>query len=353
MPYVPHKLLDFTDVGQRAENVRYSLLNRDRRTIGSLHPVVTSSIPTVSVDIGSKIARQLSNVELLRSDYAEIDPFSNLIQVEWVLEDSSAWSLGIFTFTGDPKNKQTVKLTPMADGTAWLDTESIYTVGVAKGGSLTRKMAQVCSMAGVTDIEIDSVWGNYAGEPIIWPATTTYLTILDNLCQLAGFFPPYFDRLGVLQLRRTTRLTKTAATFPGDEIVIADSPEENGNLLNIPNTHIVTGSGPTDREITAFAEVDQSLPWSVKKRGGRRIVSIHTVQGIVSSAQAKQMAIRYATTAPKDYAEVTWATTPDPRHDFYETVEIRGAIYREVAWSLPCFAGSAMSHRATRSGTVA
>lgn len=351
MPYEPHPLLDFDGgVGQRAESVKFTLTDKDRSPIGELTPVIDTSIPTVTWDIGAKIKRQMANVVLLHSDYAQVNPFLDLVRPEWVLEDGSRFAVGSFHFTGDPKTRMSVNLTSMGDGTVLIDQPTTYTFGLPQGGNLGSLMRQVCYAVGLSDTKIDPTKFN-AGEPIMWPAGTTYLQILEDLCALAGFFPPHFDRFGTLKMIRATPLSRTKTTFPGDRLVIQDSAEYNSNLMNIPNTHVVIGNGPGNFEIVTESAVDPSLPWSIEK-SGRKIIQIHMMQGIESNQQAVDMAARFAQVAPKDYAEVSFNTPPDPRHDVFETIEVRGAIYREVSWSLPLKAGSVMNHRAAQSGAI-
>ena len=126
---------------------------------------------------------------------------------------------------------------------------------------------------------------------------------------------------------------------------------ENENLLDAPNVHLVVNSGPNDLEIVGRARIDATQPHSVENRG-YEVIEVHREQGVSSSDEATRMAKTYAAAHPHDYAELSFQSTPDPRHDTFDLIEFGDVVYRERSWTLRLRPGGPHTHDCTRAGYV-
>lgn len=353
----PNDRLDLAPgIGQVASSVRYVLLSNLRQPIGEVHPFQDST-PSVSHATQSTVMRTLRNVVLRGDEANDVDVFRDTIQPRWVLEDGTEWPMGVFYFTGRSKNWRSDRLVvpvSLGDGGALLTEKCDRTIAIPPYGDVAKTMDEVVARAGIIAVERSFV-DTRTLEPQAWPAGTTWGSILSDLCQLVGFFPPHFNNDGVLRLRPALQLDAQPAdhSYFTDTTsrVVVDSMVEDDNLLDMPNAHVVVSSDAVNSEVWAIAFVDWYAPNSVE-RIGRIKPEIHKVQGLADTATAQKMADAFAASQQINYREINFSSTPDPRHDAYDVVNFNGNLYRETAWSLPLKAGSEMSHTITKSGTV-
>lgn len=353
----PNDLLDLAPgIGQVASSVRYTLLSNLLQPIGEVHPFLDST-PSISLSVRSTVMRTCRNLVLRGDEANDVDVFRDAIQPRWVLEDGTEWPMGVFYFTGRSKNWRSDRLivpVSMGDGGVLLGEKSDRTIAIPPYGDIGKAMDDVVARAGIVSVERPFVDARTL-EPQAWPAGTTWGTILGDLCQMVGFFPPHFSNEGILRLRPASQLDESVPdhTYLTDETsrVVVDSVVEEDNLLEMPNAHIVVSGDSVNSEIWAIAYVDWYAPNSVE-RIGRIKPEVHKVQGLADTASAQKMANAFAAAQQVNYREITFSSTPDPRHDVYDVVNFNNSLYRETAWSIGLKPGSDMSHTIVKSGAV-
>lgn len=353
MPVIANRLLDLDPgVGQVASMVRFQVLDRDLTVVGEIVPLAADS---VSANVSGNVKRTLSGLKLDELALREIDPFRHRIKPLWCLEDGTEWPLGVFVFTAEAAHIGSYISTldtTMMDQDYMLDQPTRAAFGVGQNGEILPKVLELLAQIRILSSTISAPWGSTArvADPVVWPAGTSRMQILKDLCALAGWLVPYFDNNGVLTLRPASDVSNVIPDhiYPGGR-VLRDSIVSNDNLLNAPNVYVVTCSGPSNGEITASAEVAEYLPFSVYNRRFE-IVKVIRAQGITSTEQAQQMADTYAAGAGVGFRTVQFEATADPRHDLFQTVQWGGLIYREIQWSLKLRPGGSHSHSITQGG---
>ena len=348
-------LLDLRGIGQLASSVRWDVLGNDLGdAIGVIHPVEGASI---SHSTGGTIMRQCRNVVLRADEANDLDMFANRVRPVWVLEDGSEWPLGVFYFADRQERRHsTHSLVPvtLSDGGLVLEDLSFRSYGLGPGGYVGPAMDEVATLAGIDVVE-RSFTEVRVQEPIAWSIGTAWSKILGDLAQLAGFYPPHFNNLGVLRLRATKQLSQAVPdhTYDLDSVsrVVVGSITESDSQLAMPNAHIVVSTGSMTSEVSAIAYVDWYAPNS-PERLGRVKPEVHQVQGVPDTATAQAMADAYAAAQVASFREVTFSSAPDPRHDAYDIVKFDGRIYAETAWELPLQPGGEMTHTISKTGKV-
>lgn len=341
-------LLDFpSDVGMISYTFRWDVLSPSLDVIGFLD---VTGRPSIRCSPAANITRQCSGVETFTSDLAAINLYRVRIRPMMVLEDGTEESLGVFlpqtsndTTTG---GRETTTLT-LFDQDAVLDEDMQNSFGVPANGSLTDAMIELLGRADIADYSI--VPGGRAADPILWPAGTSRKEILNQLAVMKGCLPPYFDRDGRYVCKLPPDLTSGGFdhlySFENSRI-LRDTIAKSTNL-EVPNVHTVINSGPTNQSIVGSAKVDRALPFSVENRG-RKVVKTWKMQGVESTADAVAIAKMKAATAGVGYAEVTFSTHVDPRHDVWDRVMFGDEVYLETGWSTAVGLGAKMSHSVSR-----
>jgi hypothetical protein len=355
---IANRLLDMEpDVGQVFYTCRFDLLDRSLERIGSLSPATGAA--QVSMSTRSSIMRTLRNFELTATEAADVDVYAHRVKAWMVIQDGTEWPLGVFLFS-DPQRPVGSWHTPLVatllDQNLLLQQESTESFGVRSRARIEPAIAQVLTMANVNQYTVVQTDARVL-DPIIWPAGTPYLRILSELAKLAGFYRPYFNSSGVCTFRSAEEPTDGPDVHDyrldreGGSRVVAGSPLESPSV-DTPGAHRVVNNGITGEEIVATAFVDPELPWS-RERRGYLVQRTHRVQGVETSAAARQMARALVLEAPQ--AQVRFSGPPDPRHDTFDTVKYgpgAGELYIEHAWSLPLSGGAPMTHEVTRGGVT-
>lgn len=320
---------------------------------GSATGRLSSSGGSLTWDGGARIQRVVRGAQFDATEWQAINPFRDRLQLLWVEDNGDTTPLGVFHVAQSPRKyiDENLFANPepyLVDGGFFLDQPSIQGLSGRLGERLSDIMARLCDQAGVTS-RVISPCGEFCGEPILAPAGTSYSQSLSGIARLANFLPPHFDRNGVLRLVPPPPLTSAPAAVYGPSNVVRESRLADDNLLDAPNVFVVIGSGASESEIVAEVEVPSSAPHSVANRGGRRVVSVRSEQGIDSFAQAERIASQMALVQVSDFETVSFDTLPNPLHDCYNIVELHGENYRETGWTLPLRAdGSTMNHNVDR-----
>lgn len=346
-------LLDLTDpsIGQVRSMVRFDVVNELGNAIGHLKPLQAGN---VQANTSGNIKRTLDSILVLNSELADVDIYRDRLAPYWVLEDGTEWPLGKYVFTGAQVRPGTYASTTelqLYDGDFILDQNTKETMSVSPGTLVTTALNMVADQALIIDRSIETNI-TVVKDPINWPAGTSRKTIMQDLCKLAGLYPPYFNNVGRMIVESPPNLDETLPDHvyaPENSRILRATIVENDNLLTAPNVHLVVASGPTSGEIVAYSAVNPALPWSSARRGFE-IVEVHRQQGVADTKQAEEMARNFAQVTADGYLIVEFDAFPDPRHDLFQIVEWAGSNYRETSWTLPLTPGGPHKHTLTRAG---
>lgn len=353
MPVPANSLLDLDlGIGQVASTVRFEVVDRDLEVVG---PIRVLGADTISAKSSGNVKRTLSGFKLDERALRTIDPFKHRIKPWWVLEDGTEWPLGVYVFTAAAARVGTyvdVLETTMLDQDYVLDQGTRSTFGVGQSGSILPAVEEIIGQVRIVHSVLPEGSSARVADPVVWPAGTSRLKILNDLCNLAGWLPPYFDNNGVLTIRTPPDVDRDAPDHiysASNSRVMRATIIENDNLLDAPNVYVVVCSGPSDGEIAASAEVDPDLPFSVQNRRFE-VVEVVRAQGIETTYQAQRMANTLASAAGVGFKTVKFDGFADPRHDLFQTVEWEAFIYREIEWTLKLQPGGPHTHTLTRGG---
>lgn len=362
MAYAPTdaELLDLEGIGQRIDGFRFDLYDHTDTWIDTLHPS-RGSVPTVSNDTSRAVRRQLSGMLLMPDEIDLVTSLSARVKVVQELENGSEYQLGVFLL-GD--RSQLLHSWGSTRAVTWSDKMQLLnqpitrSLGFQKGADVAITLIGVClqvlTYADLSSFPISDV---VFGAPIAYPANTNRLTIIEDLAKLLGWYPPFFDRFGLLQFIEVPDINTAPATQtalgPGTR-VIADSESESDNLIDAPNQFVVVEASGRST-LRGVYNVSDAAPHSAVNRDGRIIPKVESVQGLNSTSQANKAARARAVTARKGiFREKAVETTSDPRFDTWDVVPVYNEAlgtfeqWVSLAWSVGCRSGRTMSHKLRR-----
>lgn len=183
-----------------------------------------------------------------------------------------------------------------------------------------------------------------------WSAGAAGSQVLADLAVAGDFFSPWIDNHGVFRMIRSFDPGRRVPAFDWDTTpaVIDGSAAITTDLLRAPNRYVVVsngGSGPTSRPIVGSYDVPSAAPWSAARRG-YVVPEVVTMQvGTVEQATA---IARNLAQRRQVYERAEVSTPPDPRHDAYDVIRWRGALWLELGWSLTLTPGAPMRHTLRR-----
>lgn len=328
-------LLGLRGVAERAIAYRFDLLDRDEILIGELHPD-RDNTPTITHDTSRLIQRDMSNLNLTPVERLGVNTASDRVRPNLLLEDGSEFPLGVFLFADPTRTRHSYGL-PLAatllDKGIILDQPSEHSFSVPGNRDIRIEIQTLLAMFAISST-IENTGGR-TGTAMTWPPNTTWARILSDLCLVGGYFPPFFDHVGVCRV--------TAKIDPGnvDPVVVYSAganiyavapPVENDDLLRAPNRFVMVGTDATQTEVFGVYDLPAGAPNSFAARGFR-ITEVVTQQGLASPTAAALAARVYAESRSIfDY--VTFSGPPDPRHDSNTVVEYLGQRWLELSWSL-------------------
>jgi len=357
-PVSGSSLLDLpAGLGQRAESVRFDVLNADR-SFAFTATQAEASVATVSWDANATTNRTLRGVNFGPRDAARIDPTVHRLAPFWVLDDGTQWQQGLYLFSSPEFPRlagQTFLRSDLYDQSVILaqPRESSYSLG-PYSQILPALLALAAEVGiGAQQIAVDALSPATTGSaPYTKPAGTTRADVMADLCAAAGMYPPYFDNQGHLRLRSVPNPLSSAApdvaysTGPSSRIV-RDSIVTANNLATAPNRYLVIGSTSSSAEVTGYFDVPANAPHSFERRGFR-VVKRVDAQGAADSEACRVAAQAAYATDFDAYDEVRYVTAPDPRADGFQITNFLGTNYREQSWQLPLAPGGQMPHVARK-----
>lgn len=349
-------LLNLTGVGQRIDGWRFELLDQENTLIGQVHPSRASD-PSISNDGTRSVRRQLTNMLLMPDEATAIDPLSNRIRPVAELQNGDEFSMGVFLL-GDRNSPVhswgSDRAVTWSDKSLILDQAVTRSIGWGKGADIAIAIVGLVLDAGLTTADLGQAPASTSvfGAPVAYPPGTNRLTIIEDFALLLGWYPPFFDRDGLLRFVDVPDLAVVDGDVPGygpGTRVHAESVVESDSLLQAPNQFVVVeASGRSS--IRGVYNVSAAAPHS-EANTNRVIPLVKQVQGLTSTSQANRAARALATTSRKGiFRFVAFDGTFDPRHETWTVVPWRtttSAAYEnwvELDWGCACRAGSPMVH---------
>ena len=349
-------------VGQRVEGLRVDVLDADLNELGVL-AVSRDQVPTIVNDVNRNIARTIEGLQVParpRGDqntsryYAEdLDTLTMRIAPYWLLGTGEEYELGKFLFGddsatvwswGSPRELMGV------DQMVLLDHDLDAAVGYPAGTIISDALIEQADLENIgaprRNIEVTR---QALSEPIGFaPGRDTRRRVVESLCALAGYLPPYFSNAGLLTCISAPDLAAASPAFKygyGVGAVIDGSIVTSNDLLNAPNRYIVIDSAARDTPITGTFDVPDAAPHSYANTH-RRITRTVTLQALGDVAAANAAAAAVYQSESATYSWLQFSTPIDPRHDTFDVISFDNVNYRQLQWSIECVAGGRMEHDA-------
>lgn len=333
----------------------FDILDKNLNFLFRVHPVTSDAVSIVA-NTASTVKRTLSSFHLDQDEEPLIDIFQHRLRPSWKVEAPAGtvlYPLGVFIFSDANRPRSTAGLElkgSMYDQTVILDQGIGGSFGLPTGTLISDAILSIAAGVGLSGplVNIDYS-AALTTAPIAWRLGTSRYKILNELAQIAGYYPAFFDNNGVLRFKLAPpSLTNIFPdhTYNGgpSSRMIAGSLLETDDQATSPNRWLVVNSGSTDVEISGYYDLPASAPGSFANRG-YRIVKRVDEQGIESSAQATARAQQLAITDFNAFGWVQFNATPDPRHDLFDTVEYLHENYYEVGWTLRGTVGGPHTHK--------
>jgi hypothetical protein len=335
-----HTLLDLQPwVGQRSSTFRFERINGvSGEFLGEIHPIRNASL---SHDTSRVIKRQLT-LNLGKEDAAAINPLVDRIVVSMLLGDGSVWPLGRYMFTDTSEVIFTSgELANVTLNDEMFLVDQQLTVGY---DGFSKNAAQIYEevLAGLP--VTFTVEQSISTMSQSWTIGTNRGSLLDAVAVTGDYFSPWFGNDGEMHLIRTFNPADQVPQFDWDSgnQVLRDGITQTSNILTAPNRFIVvSNSNVSDLPIVGIADVPVTAPNSFLNRGFY-IANVQTLQ-VTDATQAQAVATGLAN-RQTIFETVNLGTAPDPRHDSYDVIFWKGALWLELAWSMALIEGGRMSH---------
>jgi len=353
----PNPLLDLDPgIGQVAASFRFDVCSAATPTsIPVVHPIRTNM--QIVNNPYANVRRVLRSFEIPPDESEQIDLFRDRICPKLVLEDGTVWPLGEFLFVTEERTVATSGRplrTTLFDQTWLLTLPRINHFGVDEGQDPIAAIVELAGEVNALDPEnfvvIQSGEVPLVNSPISWPSGTPRLRMMNELAELAGYFPPYFDHEGSLIVRPIGpfQVTEDALVYDSTSPRIkAGTYVVNPNRLQAPNTYVALNSGSQGGEISGVFRIPSNEPNSVERRG-IEIPEIIRVQGPNSASNSTAIAQARAEADPRAFEQVQFVSAPDPRHDTFDVVVVDGTTYWEADWSMELRPGGNHVHNLRR-----
>jgi hypothetical protein len=295
--------------------------------------------------------RPLSDSSIQRYYAEDLDTLSMRFRPWWVLGTSEEFPLGLFLFGDDSSTTYSwgePRSVTGVDQTIILDQPLEESVGYPAGTNIATAINEQAEKAGFGTTQRSVEPSDLTlSAPIAWAAgRDTRLRVIEDLCALIAYLPPYFDNAGMLICRVTPDLSNASPDFTygfGVGAVVPGSIVSSSDILTAPNRYIAIDTGSTEAPIVGVFDIPDAAPNSYARTGFRRSKVVEA-QGLTDTAAAVAAATAAYATDSSTYTWLQFDTPPDPRHDTVDVIEFDGALYRQQSWSLALSAGGQMHH---------
>lgn len=357
----PARVLDLAPgLGQRTATFRYELVDGLTGVrIGDVTPLRTT-IPVLVHSTQNTIMRTLTGLNFGAADTAEMNPITDRIRpyMSVSLPDGSVeeFPLGRYMYnsfnravnTGGDQSQNN-----LFDEMFIVDQQIIssfnvgnfgYRQGVAPEEAIEKLLRPLVQAGLIRYSLVDSGQGVYGS----WPPGTTRAKILSDICTQGGYFQPWFDNAGIMQIIPAFNPAEKLPDFDFDlnDVVFQDTISYTNDFLEAPNRYVAintsgTTSDGTSTTASGYYDVPSSAPWSFANRGFL-IPDVTDIQA-PSFASLKRVA---QTIAEQDtiFERVQLSSAPNPLHDSYNVIRWQESQWLEISWSIQMQEGAPMLH---------
>lgn len=345
-------LLDLTgNVNQRIDCFRFEVIDAAHNLLGYVHPKRAQHASQIGMDTTRTLFRSMTNFELDPNQQDDLNTNQDRIRPVLILQNGAEFSLGVFLFADATRPRRSWGLelsASLIDERYILDQSVGRNIGLAAGVNVINSAVNIVQEVCMCPMSVVGS-GVTLAQPLGWKVSDRRLQIVEDLCALAGYLPPYFDNHGTLVFRPTPAPPFSALIPPyeTDTRIVKDSIIETDELLHAPNRYIAIDQGATDTPRFGVYDIPGSAPNSVANRGFP-VVQTLTMQGLLSNSAAVQAAQAFANHDPNQFGQAEFDSTLDPRHDTFDIVTFLGHTYREIAWSIELRSGAPMHHKIRR-----
>lgn len=350
-------LIELVNVGQRADQFSFVLLDSARSGIGTLD-VDADNPPTLSNDSTRTSFRTLSGLTIMNPP-TDIDPTRERVMPVVAFTDGTSFPLGVCMFGMDNRNVYSwgEKWVPeLFDENFLLDQGLNRSWSIGPGASVltafTAMAIEVLEPLGIpTNYNVPDATVSQ-DSPLLFVAGSSRLVALNTLAASLGALPPYFANDGTHTLKLVPPVGGSVPTLFYDmgTRIFDDSTTIGSSLYQAPNRYIVVGSTDPNSgiPIRAVYDLPASAPQSAAQTGRVVTAPIDTKTDVQSFELAAVIAFADALNDHTSYGTASFAAACDPRHDTYDIVDLFGVTYLEKAWSLVCASGGEHQHTLAR-----
>lgn len=344
-PLIPRlDLVDF--VGQRSATFKFSYFDSTTgRLKGELHPL-RQPAASISHDTTRTIVRT-GSLSLGVDDSELLDPITDRIDIAMIL-GGIEYPLGRYIVVDATRSQWT-----SGDITDIRLADEMFVVDqpMTEGFSSTASVPDaIRALLQDFDFEIDIEASGFTAAGS-WPAGTSTARVLAELCTQGGFFAPWFDNLGTLQIIRAfdPADADVVIDFDAGNQVVRGTVARTSDLLTAPNRFVVISNGHTggenDSANVGVYDIPASAPHSIANRG---FVIAKVVDMQLTSDEQAQAAAEKLGQSSNAFEQLSLTTPPDPRHDSYDVHIWKDERWLETAWAMTLLEGGAMSHTMRR-----
>jgi hypothetical protein len=339
-------LLDLT-VSQRQLTFAWNILDRYGNVIGQINPDNGQSVPSVSVNTGQAVMRQLDGLILTPSDSAALNPLTDRVQPVLVLPTGGTYSLGVFLFSAVSWSYPTwgaYYSGSMQDRSVELQADIGSAYNLPVGDEVFTHMQALAGRSALTGWNIDPT-GALIGSATSYTADTPILTILNDLAVMAGMYPVFVDNNGNPRLLNVGDANpNTPLVYSEGVNIFADTLTRSSGLIGAPNRWIVEDATGQNQTLLGIYDLPPEAPNSFAQLG-YYVTASSSVSGLNTqdqvNAAAKALAVR-----ENVYGTWSWSGPPDPRHDTFDDILLNGDTVTEISWTMQLSEGTPMTHTA-------
>lgn len=351
-------ILTLNGWGQRASSFRFDLLDPQLDDIGTLEVGITSA--SIENNINRVVKRQLNNVDLFPVVGNDVNPLRDRVRPWMIMQDGTEYPLGVFMFSDYTRLPVTgligttgFQTCTLLDQGMILDQPTNRSYGFKPGTLISTAITRLLQASPITQFVVEASGSKVRGsEWVTWPAGTTTLDIINDLCGLGSYYSLYFDNWGVAQVKLVPDLSTTEPTLrygslEGEQTIYNGTIMETDDLLSAPNRYIVVNNALNEEPVVGSWDVPASSPNSKEQRGFV-VATVVDKQGVETNAEATAAAKAYGQSDYNTYSWVTFDAAPNPLHDTFNIVAYEGVSYREQNWRLPLEEGGDHNHELRR-----
>lgn len=352
MSIIVSDLVEMQGWSQRSATFEFELLNQDLDLLG-LMEINADAPPTIDNNSNRTVKRKLSGLNYHRNQAKEINMLSDRVKAWMVFSDGQRFPLGVFMFADPSTARMTggdqVDVT-LVDQGLMLDQATETTFSLAPGSKVIDALNERFNHRLIRNASIEASATRTKGDEwAVWPAGTSDMDIINDLCAMAGFYSAYFDNSGIPICRSVPNLEnlEPLLSYETNTNVYADSIIETNDLLTAPNRYIVVNNGMTDMPVSGFWDIPDTAPHSIVNR--RMVVTkVIDSQAVADDAEATNMARAAGLSDTDTYEKANFTAAINPRHDTFDIVGWDGKKYHEQSWSLTCRDGAGQRHELRR-----